>query len=222
MRPEDAAADLDVVAFWQEEARRRLGKRLFFASDEMYLVAGRPVPTSAEYEGFDQHENGIGMIRAFHDELEAAESGRKASFPVATGAWSAVPAAPAEGYRERRPEIHTGSTEEGPVVIVTGDYGARVLAEVLPRLESLAGESLRVLPVSNDYFGGNVAVAGLLVGADVAAAIAADSLPARKYLIPNTAVPGGRFLDDIDIVDIEAPIDAVPPTVAGLLSGAMT
>ncbi len=220
---EDAEADLEIIAYWQGEALRRLGRRLFFASDELYLVAGRPVPTSSEYEGFDQHENGIGMIRAFLTELDEIEAGREGSFPAATGAWNEVPAAPAEGYRETRPEFSSGEVRtDGPVVILTGDYGARMFADVLPRLETLSGERLRVLPVTNDFFGGIVAVSGLLVGSDVAAAIDADDLSARKYLLPNTAVPGGRFLDDIDIADIDAAIDAVPPTVAGLLSGAMT
>ena len=38
-------------------------------------------------------------------------------------------------------------------------------------------------------------------------------------------VPGGRFLDDVDIEQLSAetsrPIDVVEPTVAGLLAGAM-
>ncbi len=78
-----------------------------------------------------------------------------------------------------------------------------------------------MLEVANEFFGGNVAVAGLMVGRDVAAAVAGDQQPARKYLIPNSAAPGGRFLDDVDVADIPAPIDMVPPTVAGLLEGAM-
>ena len=225
--PDDAAADLEIIHHWQDQALATLGRRLFFASDEMYLVAGMPVPPREAYEAFDQHENGIGMIRAFLDELEAAEAGRKASFPQMTGQWNEIAAAPAEGYRETRSLYRSAAEQaEGPVVIVTGDYGARVFAEILPRIESLAGVPLRVLPVTNDFFGGNVGVSGLLVGSDVERAIAADDAPARKYLIPNTAVPGGRFLDDVDIADVArrmtAPIDAVPPTVAGLLDGAMT
>lgn len=224
--PEDARADLEIIHYWQQQAQTALGRRLFFASDEMYLVAGMPVPDREAYEEFDQHENGIGMIRAFLDELEAAEDGRRASFPEMTGQWNQIAGAPATGYRETRSLFRSSADQaDGPVVIVTGDYGARVFADVLPRIESLAGVPMRVLPVANDFFGGNVAVSGLLVGSDVERAIVADSGPARKYLIPNTAVPGGRFLDDVDVADIaarmSAPLDAVPPTVAGLLDGAM-
>jgi NifB/MoaA-like Fe-S oxidoreductase len=221
-----AASDLEIVHFWQDRALDRLGRRMFFASDELYLVAGEQVPSADQYEGFDQHENGIGMIRSFLDELAESELGRHSNFPEATGAWSEIPAAPAEGYREPRPE-HRGAAEEaeGPVVIVTGEYAARVFDSVLPRLEKLAQRRLRILPVSNEFFGGNVAVAGLLVGSDVAAALSSDTAPARRYLIPNTAVPGGRFLDDVDIAEVAgstgAPVDVVQPTIAGLLAGAV-
>lgn len=221
-----AAADLEIIHFWQEQALRRLGRRMFFASDELYLVAGAPVPSHEAYETFDQHENGIGMIRAFIDELDAIETGRVGAFPAATGLWKQIPAAPAEGYREARPQLSThGGGDDGPVVLVTGEYGAQMFRDLLPRLERLAERSLRVLPVRNDFFGGNVAVAGLLVGADVSAALADDDAPARRYLIPNTAVPGGRFLDDLPVGDVakatSVPVSVVEPTVEGLLAGAM-
>ena len=51
-----------------------------------------------------------------------------------------------------------------PVCVVTGEYGARVL-------EPLVGDRARILAVRNDFFGGNIAVAGLLVGADLAKAL---------------------------------------------------
>jgi putative radical SAM enzyme (TIGR03279 family) len=224
--PGDAASDLEIVHFWQEEAKQRIGRRMFFASDEMYLVAGLPVPESSHYEDYAQHENGIGMIRSFIDELEELESGRAAAFPEMTGAWREIPAAPAEGYREPRPERHgTAQAGDGPVVIITGEYGAQMFASLLPRLERLTERKLRVIGVANDFFGGNVAVAGLLVGKDVAAALRADSGPVRRYLLANTALPGGRFLDDMPIDEVAAatdrPVDVVQPTVAGLVAGAI-
>jgi putative radical SAM enzyme (TIGR03279 family) len=220
-RADDAQADLEIIHAWQEIALQRVGRRLFFASDELYLVAGLPIPPTEAYETFDQHENGIGMIRAFENELEEIERGLQGSFPAATGAWNEIPAAPAEGYRELRSDYaKNGGVPDGQVVIITGDYGAKMFASLLPRLEALSGVSLRVLPVRNRFFGGNVGVAGLLVGSDVAEAIAADRGPVRKYLLPNSAVPGGRFLDDVDISSLAAPIAAVDPTVAGILAGA--
>ncbi|MGH8997297.1 MAG: DUF512 domain-containing protein, partial [Acidimicrobiales bacterium] len=67
MRPhtaEEAARTLDTVHDYQALCRRALGRRLVFASDEYYLMADRPFPDAAAYEGYPQHENGIGMVRA--------------------------------------------------------------------------------------------------------------------------------------------------------------
>src|SRR5437867_1383951 len=72
MRPhtrEEATAVLDAVGEWQAVFRRVLGRRLVFAADEYYLLAGRPFPTAGEYEGFPQHENGVGIARSFEAEL---------------------------------------------------------------------------------------------------------------------------------------------------------
>jgi putative radical SAM enzyme (TIGR03279 family) len=57
------------VESWQREYRKRLGTRLVFASDEMYLRAGLPLPSRREYEDFPQLGNGIGGVRLFLDDL---------------------------------------------------------------------------------------------------------------------------------------------------------
>ncbi|MDJ0959623.1 MAG: DUF512 domain-containing protein [Acidimicrobiia bacterium] len=222
----EAARDLDTIHFWQQVAQQQLGRRLFHASDELYLMAERPFPTSDTYEGFAQHENGIGMVRTFYDEVERLETGTDAERPVITGEWRSIPAAPAEGYRAPRTsgELAVGPDERGPAVIVTGSYGAAVINPILERLELLAERRLRILEVPNEFFGGNVAVAGLMVGADIRDALAADRLDAGVYLIPDVAVQSDVFLDDMVIADViaaaRAPVRIVEATAAGLLAGA--
>src|SRR4051812_13665517 len=66
---EEAAAVVDLVESWQATYRRVLGRRLAFLADEYYLLADRPFPDAAHYEGFDMHEDGIGMARLFQMEL---------------------------------------------------------------------------------------------------------------------------------------------------------
>ena len=39
-------------------------------SDEFYLVAGIEVPEEEFYDGYDQIEDGIGMIRCFRDAID--------------------------------------------------------------------------------------------------------------------------------------------------------
>jgi putative radical SAM enzyme (TIGR03279 family) len=67
-RPQEAAPILDQIEPWREHCRRELGLTFVHPSDEWYLLAGRPVPPAAEYDGFGQTENGVGMVRHFLDE----------------------------------------------------------------------------------------------------------------------------------------------------------
>jgi len=222
--PEGARRDLEIVHTWQERARATLGRRVFFASDEMYLVAGLPFPPTEAYEGYNQHENGIGMVRAFYDELDRIEGGSRYDVPVVTGEWRSIPAAPALGYRApRHLAADPAGNPVGPAVVLTARYGAAAIEPVRSRLEALSGRAIRLLEVPNDYFAGNVGVAGLMVGDDVRRAIAADTGPAAVYLLPDVALLGDHFLDDVPLADIAAaapaPVRAVPATVAGLLEG---
>jgi hypothetical protein len=109
-------------------------------------------------------------------------------------------------------------------VLVTGEYGRRVLDPVVPRLADLAGRDVRLLEVRNEFFGGNVAVSGLLVGADIARALAGDRDPAGVYLLPDLTVVGDVFLDGMDLAEVAgsaaAPLVTVEATAAGILAGA--
>ena len=210
--PEEAKSDLEIIHFWQDQAEDRLGRRMFFASDELYLRAGRSVPDSAAYEGFLQHENGIGMIRAFYDELDRLERGSGGGLPLVSGEWRSIPAAPDEGYRAVRHAGGDPSTDlGGPVVVITGEYGAAALEPVRSRLEHLAGRELRLLPVKNEFFGGNTAVTGLLVGADVRQCSGTRRGPAGVYLLPDVALSGDVFLDDVPLDDVAGAAKAPRP-----------
>jgi putative radical SAM enzyme (TIGR03279 family) len=227
----EAAEAVEAVEHWQSIALERIGRRMFFASDELYLQAGEPIPPRRDYEGYPQHENGIGMARAFYDEIEELEAGHDPVEAEPTGRYTDLPAAPAEGYRAARVLAPPGAGSPAPageggdrIVLVTGEYGSRVLAPVLRRLERLAGRALRLLPVPNRFFGGNVAVTGLMVGEDIRAVVAEDGAPAVRYLLPDVALSGDRFLDDMTVTEVAAsapaPVLVVPTSAAGIVAGA--
>ncbi len=222
--PEEAAADLEIIHFWQERALDAVGRRIFQASDELYLTAGLDVPASEHYEAFAQHENGIGMVRAFYDELDRLEHGHASTDPIVTGEWRSVPAAPSEGYRAPRHHADDPDPADGPIVIVTGTYGRKVIGAVLERIERLTARDIRILEVENGFFGGNTAVAGLMAGIDVRAVLEADSQPAGAYVLPDVALSGDTFIDDMPLADVlqsaKAPVVVAPATVSGLLGAA--
>jgi putative radical SAM enzyme (TIGR03279 family) len=200
--PEEAAAVCDTVEEWQTTFLAAIGRRMVFAADEYYLMAGRPFPAAATYEGFPQHENGLGMARAF----EAAFGGdERAALGVRPGFFAAVDGAPPSGYRSLRAAVGGPDRGPAPVAILTGEYGARVLG---PLVHSLGRTDIRVVPVANHFFGGNIGVSGLLTGTDLADELASQPV-GHRYLLPDSCLSEGRFLDDLTVDDLPRPVEVV-------------
>ena len=214
MRPHTRAeADgvLDTIHAWQDRFVAALGHRMVFAADEYYLMADRDFPAAAAYEGFVQHENGIGMARMFALEVEAASAG----VPVVgtgprSGFFASVDGAPAAGYRAPRHGdlALRDARRTGPITLLTGEYGARVLAPMREHFAERSGTDVTIRPVVNRFFGGNIAVSGLLTGADVAAAL--DTIaPESRVLLPDVVLSQDRFLDGTKLADLPRPVEVV-------------
>jgi putative radical SAM enzyme (TIGR03279 family) len=206
MRPhtrEEAAEVCDAIDLWQETFLTALGRRMVYAADEYYLMADRPFPAISTYDGFPQHENGLGMARAF----EAAFGGdERAALGVRPGFFAWVDGAPASGYRAQRADPTTPrSGGDAPTAILTGEYGARVLA---PLVESLGRSDIRLVPVRNDYFGGNIGVSGLMTGIDLTRVLEAEP-HGHRYLLPDSCLSEGRFLDNLTVTDLPRPVEIV-------------
>jgi putative radical SAM enzyme (TIGR03279 family) len=214
--PEDAARVLDTVERWQSRYLDAVGRRLAYAADELYLLADRPFPSAEAYDDFEQHENGVGMAATFAREVDAALAGTPvAATGTRSGFFAWVDGAPASGYRSLRvddvnatPDVDETARGPRPITILTGEYGARVLTPLVPSLERAARVPVRTLPVANDFFGGNIAVTGLLTGSDVARVVARE--PAgERYLLPDVVLSEGRFLDDTTPGDLPRPVEVI-------------
>jgi NifB/MoaA-like Fe-S oxidoreductase len=75
---------------------------------------------------------------------------------------------------------------------------------------------VQVLPVPNRFFGGNIAVTGLLTGADLTAALQ-DAPTGDRYLLPDVTLSGGRFLDGLTPADLPRPVEIVATDGAALV-----
>lgn len=73
--PGAAAAVIDQVGAWRQRAGRP--PAWVQLADELFLAAGRPLPSAEAYGALPHFENGIGMVRVFFDELAAAARGRR-------------------------------------------------------------------------------------------------------------------------------------------------
>ena len=211
MRPHtqaEAAAVCDAVDQWQEIFLAASGRRMVFAADEYYLMAGRPFPGRATYEGFPQHENGIGMARAFEAAFGGDERrrprgaarllrrGRRRAGRRATG--------PRGRIRPPRPSTADGA----PIAILTGEYGARVLGA--------AGRLARAAPTSGwcrwptDFFGGNIGVAGPADRRRPRPGAGRPSRSGTATCCPTPASPRAASSTTSPLADLPRPVEVVP------------
>ncbi len=182
-----------------------------YAADEYYLLCGRSFPQLDTYGGIAQHDNGVGMARAFEARFwgrrQAPRGGPGGLLPVGgRRPGQRLPGAPWPPGRSP-----CGPGPDAPITVLTGTYGAPVVRPLV----AAADADVEVLAVPNGFFGGNIGVAGLLTGADLIAAL--YQAPAgRRYLLPDVCLSGGRFLDGLGLEDLPRPVEVVPADGAAL------
>ena len=173
--PSEATAVLDLAGEVADELRSRLGVTWLYPSDELYLLANRPVPPTAFYDSDAQWENGVGLVRDLLDDWESCR-----------------------GHLERSRTVLPRR-----VTLVCGTLIAPLLARVADDLAALTGLGMAVVPVENHLFGQSVTVSGLLAGRDVLDALAGVALGERVFL-PRAMfdAAGERTLDDLTLDDL--------------------
>ena len=170
-----AAETLDILEEFGSACVEKLGVRLVYPADEWFLLSGRPIPGGDYYDEYRQLENGVGMWRLFHDTFIAElEASRRLLLPR-------------------------------QIDLVTGTMAA-------PLLQSLAEAACKkhralkatVHPIKNNFFGGNVGVAGLVTGTDIIAQCR-GRLQSKLLGIPEVMLRTEQdmFLDDVTIAQLE-------------------
>ena len=184
-RKDEAAAVIALLEPYQQRFRDELGYGLVYPSDEFYLLAGQPLPPASMYDGYDQIENGVGMVRKFQDDWERARH--------------KLPA------RVRSPRR---------VVVATGTLAEPVLRPMVERINRIPGIEAVLRPVLNEFFGETVTVAGLLTAGDVVAQLQ-PLMPADLVVLPRVMFDftGERTIDEWSPERIAAELDA--PVVLG-------
>ena len=157
------------------------------------------------------HEDGIGMARTFEMEFHGHTSSPTG---VQAGFFAAVDAPPNPaaytGLRARAcgsegTSIRLGARRGAPIGILTGEFGGRVIG---PLVDDLLRPDIRVIPVANEFFGGNTAVTGLMVGHDLQRVLA-EQPAGHRYLLPDVCLSEGRFLDGTTIDELPHPVEVV-------------
>lgn len=70
--PEIAAGTIAQIRKIQVKLRKQLGTPFVYLGDEIYIMASAELPPFSHYRDFPQIENGVGMVRTFLRQFEAA------------------------------------------------------------------------------------------------------------------------------------------------------
>jgi putative radical SAM enzyme (TIGR03279 family) len=168
-----AAQALEQCERWQATLRERLHVGFVYASDELYVLAGRQdMPPAEDYDGFPVLTNGVGLLRSMLDAWRTLleRRGRRGNPPPARG-----------------------------VVWLAGRLAAPALESMADAWGAYAGWRPQVLVVHNEFFGEQVSVSGLLSGADIARALRALPRDVDDVVVPAGAFgfDGRRTLDGV-------------------------
>jgi putative radical SAM enzyme (TIGR03279 family) len=164
------------VGLIQTDFRKKLGTTFAFLGDEIYLRAGRAVPGRSHYGDYPQIEDGIGMVRSFNNQFAALVK-----------------------------KLKRQAAAEMPQVrgtILTGTLFAPVLKSLIEDLNLRYGAALTVEGVENNYFGGDVSVAGLLTGSDLLSA--RERISGDFVIIPKSTLKSDEeiMLDGMTLQDL--------------------
>ncbi len=171
----DAKRAVGQVERWQETLFREHGTHFVHASDELYILAGLPLPEAERYDGYPQLENGVGMVRLMTEEVTEALM-----------------------------ELE-GDGEADELSVATGLLAAGYLEDFLRRIrEKFPRRTVHLYPVRNDFFGEMITVAGLVTGRDLIRQLKGKVLGSR-LLLPECMFRSGEevFLDDVTRAEAE-------------------
>lgn len=175
---EDAIEVLELIHKWQKEIYEKWGTHFIHASDEWYILAGQELPDEDNYDGYLQLENGVGMLRLLENEFEDAMNSL---------------------------DVQKLNIKEETVSMITGKLAYPYLKKMCEKLESkVNGLKINVIAITNDFFGENITVSGLLTGQDIIGQLKDKEL-GERILLPQSVLRSGEdvFLDDIRLPEVE-------------------
>jgi putative radical SAM enzyme (TIGR03279 family) len=198
--PAEALDALEQCERWQARLRGLLGVGFVYASDELYILAGRDdVPPTEAYDGFPVLSNGVGLLRNMLDEWQQLLSSRRT---------------------RRRPR-------ERKTVWLAGRLATPALERMARSWQAHAGWRPEVKIVPNEFFGEQVSVSGLLCGTDLIRTLEDVPADVEDVVLPRSAFgfDGRRTLDGVaaEVVGAAHPgrvhLAATPRELLAILDG---
>lgn len=188
--PEKARELVNTCSSLQERFVEQYGTPFVYLADEFYLLSRLPVPPHHHYGNYEQLENGVGLVRLFLNDLDEWKQHPPAANAIKLKKFSCV----------------------------TGKAAAPYLQLFMQEVEKIPGLEGHLHVVENDFWGGNVNVAGLLSGSDLLKGLEGKQLGAALFIPADLLKEGTElFLDNISIADVSAALGVPLIPVQSLL-----
>ncbi len=185
--PQECSDIIEQVTRFGDKCKEETGIRMFYPGDELFIKAGIPLPTADFYDGYPQIENGVGMITSMGDE-----------------------------FADELDFIEDYDLEkERNISIATGEAAYNFISSIAQTLCKYAKNTkINVYKITNDFFGENITVAGLITGGDLIAQLKDKELGDTLY-IPSVMLryENDLFLDDVSIETAEKELEVKLETV---------
>lgn len=166
---------IDIIDSFSEKCLKENGKRRCFAADEFYILAEREMPKADYYEDFLQLENGVGLVPLFMSEVNEAL------------------------------DLADYSLEKKRIItMVTGEAAKPFIEDIVDKcLKKWDNLECKVKAIKNNFFGGEITVAGLVTATDIIEQLEGLDL-GEELLIPSVMLrdAGDMFLDSITLEEL--------------------
>ena len=185
---QSAGEAIDIIESFGDAMLEKYGERVVYPADELFITAGRELPPSEYYGSFDQYENGVGMWAYLRD-----------------------------GFADELAECE-GDGRELHISSATGVLAAPLMVQLAGLVkDKFPNVSITVYPISNDFFGHTVTVAGLVTGGDLINRLTPHKHELGEYvIIPRSMLKADEdiFLDDVTLAQVSEAL-GVPVIPAG-------
>ncbi len=192
--PAKAREVITQVQALQTQFQAQWGTTFAWLADEWFLIAGSTPPAAIDYEGYPQIGNGVGSIRQFLSDFEAAATG--------------LPQHIAQPQR---------------YVWIVGNAVEQAFQPIVTRLNQVEGLSVEMAALNSDYWGQAITVTGLLTGHDLILHLRdrpfGDGLLLPSIMLkPQPPAPPEHwlFLDDMRVAEVSQTLNCPIHVIDGI------
>ncbi len=172
----------------QTKFRQQSGSTFAWLADEWFLLAQEELPLESHYEDYPQIGNGVGSIRQFLKQWQAAARSLPKRLPA--------------------PRHFTW---------VVGNAVEQAFQPILQRLNAVEGLTVDMVALASQYWGQSMTVTGLLTGQDILKALNGQPL-GDAILLPSLMLKHNDtcFLDDMTVAELSRHLNTPILIVGGV------